>query len=247
MATSRSNPAFRNAIFTRAIAAPGAEVMTLSGTFGKTALLALVTIASTVYTWSQVNVAGGGNVGALTMIGAIGGFVLAMLTIFNPTWSPWSAPVYAVLEGLALGGISAFINAVPRYRGIPAQAVMLTFATLVVMLMLYRAGVIRATDRVRSVIINATIAVMVYYLMDLVLSFFHQRMPFMTGGGTFGIIFSAVICGIAALNLILDFDLVDEGVRRGAPKYMEWYGGFSILVTLIWLYLEIARLLMRRR
>lgn len=247
MATSRSNPAFRNAVFTRARAEIGSAPMTLTGTIGKTTLLLFLTIASTLYTWTQV--ASTGNSGGLIAIGALGGLGVAIVTIVNPAWSPFTSPLYAVLEGLALGGISAGINSIPKYHGIPMQAVELTFATLMVMLALYRFGIIRATDRVRSVIINATVAVLVYYAMNLVLSFFGTGMPGMNvaTGGMLGIIVSVVVCGIAALNLILDFDLIQEGVTKGAAQYMEWYAGFSMLVTLIWLYLEIARLLMRRK
>lgn len=243
--SSRSNPAFRAGVFTGAAADVGAEPMTLGGTISKTAVLALLTIASTGYTWSQV--AARGNVGPLILIGALGGFVVALVTIFNARWAPVTAPIYAVLEGLALGGISASINDFPKYRGIPVEAVVITFAVLAVMLALYALGVVRATERTRAIITTATFGVFVYYLLDIGLSFFGVRMPLMVGGGVWGIGFSLLICGIAAANLILDFGMVEDGIRNGAPKWAEWYGGFSILLTLVWLYLEIARLLMRRK
>lgn len=242
---SRSNPAFRAGVFTGAGVEVGAERMTLGGTISKTAVLALLTIASTVYTWSQV--AARADVGPLILIGALGGFVVAMVTIFRARWAPITAPIYAVLEGLALGGFSASINDVPRYRGIPVEAVGITFAVLAVMLALYALRVVRATERTRAIITTATFGVLVYYGMDILLSFVGVRMPLMVGGGVLGIGFSLLICGIAAANLILDFGLVEAGIANGAPKWAEWYGGFSILVTLVWLYLEIARLLMRRR
>jgi uncharacterized YccA/Bax inhibitor family protein len=242
---SRSNPAFRAGVFTGARTDASDGTMTLSGTLGKTAVLLLLTIASTLYTWSQV--APTGNVGSVIMIGALGGFVVALLTIFNPRWSPVTAPIYAVLEGLTVGGVSVLYNAIPKYRGLPAEAVLITFSVAAVMLAMYALGIIRATERTRAIVMAATFGVFVYYLFDLGLSMFGARMPLMVGGGTAGIVFSLVICGIAAFNLILDFGSITDGIENGAPQWAEWYGGFSVLVTLVWLYLEVLRLLRRRR
>ena len=242
---ARSNPAFRSGVFTGARNDVDAATMTLGGTVAKTAVLLLLTIASTLYTWSQV--APTGNVGSVIMIGALGGFVVALVTIFNPRWSPVTAPIYAVLEGLAVGGISVVYNAIPKYRGLPMEAVLITFSVAAVMLVLYALGVIRATERTRAIVTAATLGVCVYYLADLGLSMFGSRMPLMVGGGTAGIVFSLVICGIAAFNLILDFGIITDGIENKAPQWAEWYGGFSILVTLVWLYLEVLRLLRRRR
>lgn len=243
-----SNPAFRNAVFARTRAVDGEGVMTLGGTIGKTLVLLAVTVASTVYTWSQVAVNDGAMLGTLLLGGVLGGFVTALVLIFNPRLAPWLAPLYAVLEGLALGGISAVYDA--RYHGLPAQAVSLTFAVALVMLGLYRMRVIRATERFRSVLYTATLALLVYYLMDLGLHFLvasRDGMPLVHAATPLGIAFSVVTSLIAAFYYILDFDMVEEGVKGGAPKHLEWYGGFTILMTTIWLYLELLRLLRKAR
>ena len=242
---TRSNPAFRSSVFTGE-AFTGAGTMTLAGTTGKTFILLLLTVASTLYTWLKV--APTEQAGTVTMIGVGGGFAVALVTIFMPQFVRFTAPIYAVLEGLALGGISAFLSAVPKYRGIPVQATGLTFLVMFVMLALYATRIIRATAMLRAVIVNATIAVAVYYLLDVVLMFFGVRMPFMTiDHSVGGFIVNAVVCGIAAFNLILDFDYIEQGVQRGLGKDAEWYGAFSLLVTLVWLWLEIVRLLLRRK
>ena len=240
-----SNPTFRNAVFTRARPVAGEGVMTLGGTVAKTLVLFAVTIASTLYTWRQVAATDGGVLGTLLLVGALGGFVSAMVLIFNPRLAPWLAPLYAVLEGLALGGISAVYDA--RYNGLPAQAVSLTFAAAVGMLVLYRLGVIRATERFRAVLLTAALGLLLFYLADIVLGFFGTGMPLVNSATPAGIAFSVVACGVASLFFILDFDMVEEGVRSGAPKHLEWYGGFSILMTAVWLYLEIIRLLGKLR
>ena len=181
------------------------------------------------------------------MIGGVfGGFVVALITIFKKTWSPFTAPIYALLEGLALGGISAILES--RYPGIAVQAVGLTFGTLFVMLLAYKTGVIRATERFKVGVIAATGGIMVFYLIGMVLRmFFHFQIPVVYSGGIWGILFSLFVVVIAALNLVLDFDMIETGVNGGAPKYMEWYGAFGLMVTLIWLYLEILRLLAKAR
>ena len=240
-----SNPTFRNAVFTQTRPIAGEGVMTLGGTVGKTAVLFAVTIASTLYTWRQVAATDGGMLGALLLTGALGGFVTAMVLVFNPRLAPWLAPLYAVLEGLALGGISSVYDA--RYHGLPAQAVALTFAAGLGMLVLYRAGVIRATERFRAVLLTAALGLILFYAADLVMGFFGTGMPLIRSATPLGIAFSVVACGIASLFFILDFDMVEEGIRSGAPKRLEWYGGFSILMTAIWLYLEILRLLGKLR
>ena len=239
-----SNPAFRNGILSRADTRAGEGVMTLGGTIGKTFVLLALAIASAIYTWSQVG-AQPGRIGFLIMVGALGGFVVALVTVFKPRLAPVTAPIYAVLEGLALGGISSLYNA--QYRGLPVQAVMLTFAVFVVMLALYRFRVIRATERFRTVIVTATMALMLFYLANFVVGFFGITLPLINSASPMGIGFSVLAAGLAAFFLILDFDLVEEGLQRGAPKHMEWYAGFSLLVTLVWLYLELIRLLGKLR
>jgi uncharacterized YccA/Bax inhibitor family protein len=241
----RSNPALRSA-FDRSYPYAGAiaQPMTIGGTVGKTFLLLALTIFSAGVVWFNV-AANPALVGTGLLVGTLGGLVVAMITIFRPQAAPWTAPLYAVLEGLALGGISAVYAA--RYAGLPLQAVGLTTAVAVGMLIAYQTGLIRATPTVRKVIVSATFGIMLFYLLTMVLRMFGVAMPFLHDASPLGIGVSLFITGIAALNLVLDFDLIERGAAAGAPKYMEWYGGFALLVTLIWLYLEILRLLGRRR
>jgi uncharacterized YccA/Bax inhibitor family protein len=177
--------------------------------------------------------------------GGIGGFITALITIFIPKVSPFTAPIYAALEGLVLGAISALFEAM--YSGIVIQAVGLTVGVLAVMLFLYGTRIVKVTAKFRIGVIVATGAICLVYLVDIVLSFFSVRMPFIHESGPVGIVFSLVVVVIAAPNLILDFDFIEQGVRQQAPKYMEWYGGFSLLVTLVWLYREILGLLAKIR
>jgi uncharacterized YccA/Bax inhibitor family protein len=171
----------------------------------------------------------------------IGGFITAMITIFRPTSSPITAPIYAVLEGMFLGGISAFFEGM--YPGIAIQAVSLTLAVLGVMLFLYKARIIKVTEKLRGGIIAATGAIAVVYLVSWVLSMFNIYLPMIHSSGLMGIGFSLFVVGLAAFNLLLDFDFIEKGARNGAPKYMEWFSAFGLMMTLIWLYLEILRLL----
>lgn len=237
-----SNPAFRNGAFARAVAVPDEGVMTLGGTVFKSLVLVLVTAGFTVYTWRTIPLE---NVGPYVIGGAIAGFLVALLTIAKPNLAPWTAPIYAVLEGIALGGISAVYGA--RYAGLPAQAVTLTFAVFVVMLLLYGSGVVRATPRFRRVIGTAALALMGFYLLTFVVSFFGIQMPLVNSATPMGIAFSVVACLIASFFLILDFDLISEGIQRQAPRRMEWYGAFTLLVSLVWIYLEMLRLLGKLR
>jgi uncharacterized YccA/Bax inhibitor family protein len=222
--------------------------MTLNGTVNKTGILLLCTIATAAWTWRMFLQSEGeaSAVGGLMIVGLIGGFIVAMVTIFKQSWAPVTAPIYALLEGLVLGGISAFTNA--RYPGIGIQAVSLTFGTLFVLLLAYSSGLIKVTDKMRLGIVAATGGIAVFYLLSMVLGLFHiNAFGSVFGSGPIGIIFSLVVVAIAALNLVLDFDMIERGVSFGAPKYMEWYGAFAIMVTLIWLYLEILRLLSKMR
>jgi uncharacterized YccA/Bax inhibitor family protein len=169
-----------------------------------------------------------------------------MVTIFKKEWSPVTSPIYALLEGLVLGGLSALLEL--RFPGIAIQAVALTFGTLFVMLLAYRSGLIRVTQKFRLGIIAATGGIMVFYLLQMLLGFFGVPMfSSVNGNGFIGIGFSLFVVAIAALNLVLDFDFIEQGVHFGAPKYMEWYGAFGIMVTLVWLYIEILRLLSKLR
>jgi uncharacterized YccA/Bax inhibitor family protein len=180
------------------------------------------------------------------IVGLLGGMIFAFITIFKKEWSPVTAPIYALLEGMALGGISAMMN--HYYPGIAFQAVSLTFGTLFVMLFLYRSGIIKVTDKFRIGIIAATGGICLFYFASMLLSFFHINFfGSVWGSGVVGIGFSLFVVAIAALNLVLDFDFIEQGVNAGVPKFMEWYGGFGIMVTLVWLYIEILRLLAKTR
>jgi uncharacterized YccA/Bax inhibitor family protein len=220
--------------------------MTLSGTVNKTGILLLCTMATAAWTWRMFLVdRDPGSVLGLMMVGLIGGLIFSMVTIFKQAWAPVTAPIYALLEGLALGGISAMFEV--RYPGIGIQAVSLTFGTLFVLLLAYRSGLIKVTEKFKLGIIAATGGICAFYLLQLVLSFFGFHFTAINGSGPIGIGFSLIVVTIAALNLVLDFDMIEQGVSVGAPKYMEWYGAFAIMVTLIWLYLEILRLLSKMR
>lgn len=240
MATA--NPAMNPAVYQRAGPADSpANVMTLPGAVLKTALLVVILLIPAVFTWTQAVNGVSGLVVGLMALGSIGGFILAMVTIFAPRASPFTAPIYAALEGLLLGGVSAYFESV--YSGIVVQAVSLSISILAVMLLVYGTGIIRATEKFKIGVVAATGGVCLVYLADIVLSLFGIRVPFIHESGVVGIGFSVVVVVIAALNLILDFDFIEQGVAQRAPKYLEWYGGFSLLVTLIWMYLEILRLM----
>ena len=220
--------------------------MTLSGTVNKTAILLLCAIATAAWTWHLfLQSRDVSDVAPLMLGGLIGGFICAMVTVFKKEWSPVTAPIYALLEGLVLGGLSSILDL--RYPGIGIQAVSLTFGTLFVLLLAYRSGLIKVTEKFRLGIIAATGGVMVFYLLEMVLGFFGFHFTSISGSGLIGIGFSLIVVAIAALNLVLDFDFIERGVQFGAPKYMEWYGAFGIMVTLVWLYLEILRLLSKMR
>jgi uncharacterized YccA/Bax inhibitor family protein len=217
--------------------------MTLNGTVNKTGILLVCVIATAAWTWHLFLLSHDmAAVAPLIMLGLIGGF---MVTVFKKEWSPVTAPIYALLEGLVLGGFSAFLDL--RYPGIAIQAVSLTFGTLFVLLLAYRSGLIHVTQKFRLGVIAATGGIMVFYLLEMVLGFFGFQFTSINGNGVIGIGFSMIVVGIAALNLVLDFDFIERGVQYGAPKYMEWYGAFGIMVTLVWLYLEILLLLSKMR
>jgi uncharacterized YccA/Bax inhibitor family protein len=244
MATA--NPAMNEAVYRRAgLADTPTQAMTIQGTVVKTAILVLILLVTAAYTWSQAAAGATPVAYGLLIAGALGGFITALVTIFIPKVSPFTAPIYAALEGLVLGAISAVFEAV--YPGIVIQAVGLSIGVLAVMLFVYGTGIIRATAKLKIGVVAATGAVCLVYLADIVVSFFGTRLPFIHETGPLGIGFSLVVVAIAALNLILDFDFIEQGVRQQAPKYMGWYGGFSLLVTLVWMYLEILRLLAKLR
>ena len=218
------------------------STMTLNGTVNKSGILLALILVTAAFVWDKYE--GPQSTSAImpwVAMGGIGGFILAMITIFKKTWAPVTAPAYALLEGLFLGGISAMFEA--RFPGIVMQAVGLTFGTLAALLMAYRSGLIRATENFKLGVVAATGGIFILYLVSFGMSFFGKSIPFIHESGLMGIGFSAFVVVIAALNLVLDFDFIENGVEQGAPKYMEWYGAFGLMVTLVWLYLEILRLL----
>lgn len=242
-----SNPALRGAFDPEGLVL--GEKMTVSGTVNKTGVLALCVVATAAWTWNRFLNSSPedaiASLGPLLAVGAIAGFIVALVTVFKRTWAPVTAPIYALLEGLVLGGISAVTEL--RFPGIPMQAVGLTFGTLVAMLLAYRSGLIKVTDNLRLGVVAATGGIALFYIATMIMGFFGLRFPPVFGAGFLGIGISVFIVVVAALNLVLDFDLIENGARAGAPKYMEWYGAFALMVTLIWLYLEILRLLSKLR
>ncbi len=225
-----------------AVSGAAAGLMTLNGTVNKTGILLLLLIASAAHVWNLFMESNGTASMTPWMIGGgIGGLVLAIATIFKKQWAPITAPLYAVAEGLMLGGLSAMFETM--YPGIVMQAVSLTFAVLVSLLLAYRSGLIRATENFKLGITAATGGIFLVYMASMLLGMFGIRIPMIHEAGIVGIGFSMVVVVIAALNLVLDFDFIENGVEMGAPKYMEWFGAFGLMVTLVWLYMEILHLL----
>lgn len=220
----------------------GDGAMTLSGTVNKTAFLLILVLVGAMFSWSRY--AGPESAAGLYPLmigGAITGLVLALVTVFKKQWASITAPMYALAEGVFIGAISVIFEA--RFPGIVMQAVGLTFGVMAALLMAYRSGLIQATEKFKLGVVAATGGILLLYLVNFVMGFFGHSIGFVHGNSAMGIGFSAVVVVIAALNLILDFDLIESGVNSGAPKYMEWYGAFALVVTLVWLYLEILRLL----
>ncbi|MBK7433298.1 MAG: Bax inhibitor-1/YccA family protein [Chitinophagaceae bacterium] len=219
------------------------NAMTVRGTLNKFGFLFLMVMGTAFYSWKEF--AEGGNVQPLIYIGAFGGLVVAIVLIFKKEWSPYLAPAYALLEGLFVGAISAYYNFAfaEQAPGIVINAVGLTFGTAIAMYLLYSFKIIRATEEFKSIVITATAGIAIFYLISWVLGMFGIDIPFLHEGSAMGIGFSVFVVALAALNLILDFDMIEQGAALGAPKYMEWYGAFGLLVTIVWLYLEILRLL----
>jgi len=230
------NPALTSEVFNKSITSQG-EVMTLQGTVNKTIFSLFLLIAAGSFTFSAAY-------SWLIWPGFIGGFIVALITIFKKEWAPVTVPIYAVLEGLALGGIS-FIYQEAFYPGIVSQAILLTVSIFVALLFAYKTRIIKPTENFKLGVFAATGGIFLVYAVSWIMALFGASMPIMdpSNASLLSIGFSLFVVVIAALNLVLDFDFIEEGAERGAPKYMEWYGVFGLLVTLVWLYLEILRLL----
>lgn len=245
--TKSSNPALKENIFHKDFSY-SSEAMTINGTMNKTALMLLIVMAGAIFTWNKffaaiaVNPEGGAAaVMPWLIVGGIGGLITALVTAFRPQSSGISAPIYAIFEGLLLGGISAIFESM--YTGIVMRAVALTLAVFLAMLFLYRSGIIKVTEKLKMGIFAATAGIAVVYLVSFIGGFFGMEFSFLHGNSNFSIGFSLLVVAIAAFNLVLDFSFIENAAEQGAPKYMEWYGAFGLMVTLIWLYLEILRLL----
>ena len=238
-----SNPALREDVFSAA-RLDGGATMTVNGTVNKTGLLLILALGTAGASWVLAT-SGGPGVAGWAIGASLAGLGVAIATIVRPHWSPVTGPIYALVEGVVLGLVSMWFEA--SYPGIAIQAVALTFGVLGAMLVLYKTGVIKVTQRFRAGVLAATLAIAGVYLVALVLSLFGARVPLLNDASPLGILLSLAIVAVAALNLVLDFDLIERGARSGAPAYMEWYAAFGLLVTLVWLYLELLRLLGRLR
>jgi len=242
-----SNPTLNASTFSRyAQSVDSAETMTIGGTVNRTGFLLILCLLPAAWVWQKFFASQHPEVVYPYLIGGmLGGLVMALVTVFKKEWAPVTAPIYALLEGLVLGGLSAIFEA--RFPGIVIQAVGLTFGVLFALLMAYKSGIIKATENFKLGVVAATGGIVLVYLASFVLGFFGVSIPYIHGSGPIGILFSLFVVVIAALNLVLDFDFIEQGAAMGAPKFMEWYAAFGLLVTLIWLYLEILRLLSKLR
>lgn len=237
------NPAFNEKTIQNISYETGQELMTVNGAIKKFGLMLVMLLAAASFTWSAFFK--GANVMPWAIGAAIGGFVVAMVITFKKSWAPYLALGYALLEGLFLGAISAVFEAAfhDKYSGIVMQAVMLTFGVAIGMFALYYFRIVQATATFKKVVIGATIGIALFYLVAIVMNLFGVQMPYLHSNGLVGIGISVFVVVVAALNLILDFDLMEQGAAHGAPKYFEWYCAFGLVVTIVWLYLEILKLL----
>jgi len=238
-----SNPTLNESIFQKSLQIDQSEVMTERGTLNKFGFLFVLVLAAATFTWGAFYQ--GKNVLPWIIGSVIVGFILALVTSFVPRYAAYLSPAYALVQGVFLGGISAYYNFAfaEKAPGIIMQAVLLTFGVVISMFLLYRFQIIKATEQFKTGVIMATGGIALFYLLAIVLRLFGIPIVMLHEGSTIGIVFSFFVVAIAALNLILNFDMIEKGVQIGAPKYMEWYGAFGLLVTIIWLYLEILRLL----
>lgn len=238
------NPAISEKTFDQVYQQDG-ELMTVRGTMNKFGVMLLMVIGAASFTWSIFFKQGPEAVTPWMWGGMIGGLVLAIAIIFKKTWAPYLALGYALCQGLFLGAISAFYDFAfaETYPSIIMHAVLLTMGTAAAMYFFYQTGIIRATNTFKKVVMVATAGIGIFYLIAIVMRMFGMQMPYLHDNGAIGIGISVFIVVIAALNLVLDFDMIDQGSKNGAPKYFEWYGAFGLMVTIVWLYLEMLRLL----
>ncbi|WP_123040911.1 Bax inhibitor-1/YccA family protein [Cohnella candidum] len=237
------NPTLNDKTFDNVKGHYGQETMTLEGTVNKSFITLAILLGAAFCTWAMYYE--GRNVAPYAVLGAIGGFILSLVISFKPSSSRVLVPVYAALEGLFLGALSAIYD--EQFHGITLQAALLTMSVFLALLLAYKTRVVRATENFKLGVIAATAGIAIVYLINIVLHFFGMNVPYLHDNGAIGIGISLVIVVIAALNLVLDFDFIESGARNGAPKYMEWYGAFGLTVTLVWLYVEIIRLLAKLR
>ncbi|HSP22394.1 MAG TPA: Bax inhibitor-1/YccA family protein [Planococcus sp. (in: firmicutes)] len=238
------NPSLKNESFMKHSGVGAGGTMTIQGTVNRTLILLLLLLATFVFSWNLF-LSNPESALLLMLVGAIGGLIVALITIFVPKVSPYTAPLYALLEGLFVGAISAQYEV--QYGGIVFQAVLLTIGVLLSLLLAYKSGFIKVTQNFRLGVVAATGGIFIVYLISFIGGFFGFEIPHLHEATPLGIGISVVIVIIAALNLVLDFDFIENAANKGVPKYYEWYGAFGLLVTLIWLYLEILRLLSKLR
>ena len=247
-----NNPFLNNKTFTTAVSKKSEEVheailidnvqeMTLAGTINKSLILFLLLISSSMVTWWLTF--NGMNPFGLAVAGALAGFAFVLVSVFKPQYSAYLAPAYALFEGLFIGAISAIFETM--YPGIVIQAVSCTLVTFVVCLGLYKYKIVKVTEQFRSVVIAATLAIATYYLFSWLLSMFTSFIPVHYGNSMMSVGISVFVIIVAALNLFLDFDMIEKGSEQRLPKYMEWYGAMGLMITLVWLYIEFLRLLLK--
>ena len=241
-----ANPVLSEKVFRNTAITDDAGVMTVKGTAMKSLIMVFMVFAGAVYTWKIANEAiNPASIQPWMWGGLIGGFVVAMIISFKPIWAQYLSPVYAVLEGLFLGAISAMFNQAfaTKAPGIVMNATLLTMLTAIVMLIIYRANIIKVDGKFARIIIIAVGTIALYYFVTIILGMFGVNLTMLHNSGPLSIGISLVIIGVAAFSLLLDYNFIEKAAQAGAPKYMEWYGAFGIMVTLVWLYLEILNLL----
>lgn len=242
------NPAITRAKFNRVEVVEGGAVMTLGGTMGKTFILLAIMSAAMIYVWQGMPGFGLSTemVYGLFIVGFVVGVGLLLYTTANPAMARVTGPLYAAIQGLVLGALTLVLSQNPRYHGLPITAAALTVATLAVMFLAYRTGAIKVTEKLKTIVVSCTLAIFAFYIIAFVAQLFGIFIPMLTEGGIIGIGFSIFVVALAAFNLLLDFDFIENNVGH-APEVIEWYAAFALVVTLIWLYTEILRLLRKVR